>query len=158
VRRPAEGEEPGGAARVNAGRHAAPTCHFDLVREMKSPYNQRLRLVESAKKHGIKPRPRLFAATVLTIRKWLCRYEERGPSGLLERSRARHHQKTPAPVEAQLVELRKALPTFGAVRLIREFDLPISHGALERIWREEGLMKKRHRKYQRKQYLAHIKA
>src|SRR5207245_8503496 len=42
--------------------------------------------------------------------------------------------------------------------LIREFDLPIGHGALERIWREHGLMEKRRRKYQRKQDLAHIKA
>ena len=57
-----------------------------------------------------------------------------------------------------MLELRKTLPTFGSRRLIREFDLPISHGALERIWREHGLMKKRRRKYQRKQDLAHIKA
>jgi hypothetical protein len=48
--------------------------------------------------------------------------------------------------------------TFGSHRLIREFDLPISHRALERIWREHGLPKKRRRKYQRKQDLAHIKA
>jgi hypothetical protein len=48
--------------------------------------------------------------------------------------------------------------TFGSRRLIREFDLPISHRALERIWREHGLLKKRKKKYQRKQDLAHIKA
>jgi hypothetical protein len=37
--------------------------------------------------------------------------------------------------------------TFGARRLIREFDLPLSHGALERIWRQHGLLHKRRRKY-----------
>jgi hypothetical protein len=42
--------------------------------------------------------------------------------------------------------------------LIREFDLRVGHDALERIWREHGLMEKRRRKYQRKQDLAHIKA
>ena len=137
-----------------------PTRYFDLVREMKSPYNHRLRLVESAKLRGIKSTAQLFATTVPTVRKWLRRYQQRGPSGLAERSRARLHQslKTPAALEAQLLELRKALPTFGARRLIREFDLPISHGALERIWRQHGLMPKRRRKYQRKQDLAHIKA
>jgi hypothetical protein len=43
-------------------------------------------------------------------------------------------------------------------RLIREFEMPLSHGALERIWQEHGLIRKRCRKYQRKQDLAHIKA
>jgi transposase len=134
--------------------------YFDLVREMKNAYNHRLRLVESAKQRGSKPTARLFATTVPTVRKWLRRYEQHGPSGLLEQSRARHRQphKTPPTIEAQLVELRKTLPTFGARRLIREFDLPIGHGALERIWHEQGLLPKRRRKYQRKQDLAHIKA
>jgi len=116
--------------------------------------------VESARQRGIKPTARLFATTVPTVRKWLRRFEQHGPSGLGEQSRARHRQahKTPPAVEAQLVELRKTLPTFGARRLIREFDLRIGHNALERIWREHGLIEKRRRKYQRKQDLAHIKA
>jgi transposase len=50
------------------------------------------------------------------------------------------------------------LPTFGARGLKREFDLPVGHSAMERIWHQHGLMKKRRRKYQRKQDLAHIKA
>jgi transposase len=135
--------------------------YFDLIREMKpNTYNHRLRLVESAKERGIKPTARLFATTVPTVRKWLRRFQQHGPSGLLDQSHARHRQphKTPAALEAQLVELRKTLPTFGARRLVREFDLPVSHGALERIWRVHGLMRKRRRKYQRKQDLAHIKA
>ncbi len=138
----------------------AAARYFDLIREMRDAYNHRLRLVDSARERGLKPTARLFATTVPTVRKWLRRYQQRGPSGLQERSRARRHQpqKTPAAVEAQLVELRKRLPGFGARRLIREFDLRIGHAALERIWREHGLLKKRHRKYQRKHDLAHIKA
>ncbi len=135
--------------------------YFDLVREMKdNPYNHRLRLVESARERGIKPTARLFATTVPTVRKWLRRFQQLGSSGLLAMPRARHRQplKTPAATEDQLVQLRKTLPTFGARRLIREFDLPISHGALERIWRQHRLIRKRRRKYQRKQDLAHIKA
>jgi transposase len=134
--------------------------YFDLIREMSDAYNHRLRLVESARQRGIKPTAHLFATTAATVRKWLRRYQQHGPSGLQERSRARHQQslKTPVSVEAPLLELRRTLPTFGARRLIREFDLPISHGALERIWHEHGLIKKRRRKYERKQDLAHIKA
>ena len=137
---------------------AAP--YFDLVREMKDAYNHRLRLVQSARQLGIKPTARLFVTTVPTVRKWLRRYKQQGPSGLLEHSRAPHHQprRTPPEVEQRVVELRRTLFTFGSRRLIREFDLPISHRALERIWREHGLLKKRKKKYQRKQDLAHIKA
>jgi transposase len=134
--------------------------YYDLVRDMPNAYNHRLRLVESARQRGIKPTAQLFATTVPTVRKWLRRYQQQGPSGLQEQSRAPHHQprRTPADVEQQVVELRQTLPTFGARRLIREFDLPLSHRALERIWREHGLMNKRRRKYQRKQDLAAIKA
>jgi transposase len=93
---------------------------------MKDAYNHRLRLVESAKRIGIKPTARLFATTVATVRKWLGRYEQRGPSGLVALSRARHQQaqKTPALTEAQLVELRKTLPTFGSRTLSTSPSLP----------------------------------
>jgi transposase len=136
-----------------------PARYFNLVREMKNPYHHRLRLVESARQRGIKPTARWFATTVRTVRKWLRRYQQQGPSGLVEHRRAPQHQprQTPPALEQPLLELRRLLPTFGARRLIREFDLPISHGALERIWRAHGLIRKRQRKYQRKQDLAHIK-
>ena len=65
----------------------AAARYFDLVREMKSAYNHRLRLVASARDHGIKPTARLFATTVPTVRKWLRRYQQQGCSGLLEQSR-----------------------------------------------------------------------
>ena len=138
----------------------APAPYYDLVREMRDAYNHRLRLVQFARREGIKPAARAFATTVPTVRKWLRRYLERGPSGLVEQSRAPHHQprKTPADIEQQVVALRQQLPTFGARRLIREFDLPLSHRALDRIWRQHGLLGKRRRKYQRKQDLAAVKA
>src|SRR5437660_506049 len=66
--------------------------------------------------------------------------------------------QNPAVIEQQVVALRQQLPTFGARRLIREFDLALSHGAVERIWRAHGLLHKRRRKYRRKQDLARIKA
>jgi len=134
--------------------------YFDLIREMNNAYNHRLRLVESARQRGLKPTARLFRITVPTVRKWLRRFQRGGPSALREKSRAPHHcpHKTPPPVERAVVALRQTLPTFGAARLRREFDLPVSPEAMQRIWREHGLLKKRRRKYQRKQDLAAIKA
>lgn len=57
-----------------------------------------------------------------TVRKWLRRYHQQGPSGLLERLRAPHHQprKTLVEIERHAVALRQQLPTFGARQLIRE--------------------------------------
>jgi hypothetical protein len=134
--------------------------YYDLVREMSDPYNHRLRLVESARQRGIKPPARLFASTVAPVRKWLRRHRQQGPWGLLERSRAPQHQplRTPTATQQRALHLRRQLPTFGARRLIREFDRPLSQGAWERIWRPHGLLHKRRKKYQRKQDLAASKA
>jgi transposase len=135
-------------------------AYFDLIREMKNAYNHRLRLVQYARQHGIKAAGRAFQTTVPTVRKWLRRYQQQGCSGLLERSRAPHHPagKTPPEVEQQVLAIRRQLPTFGARRRIREFDLPVSHRAAERIWKVHGLIAPRRRKYQKKQDLAALKA
>jgi len=136
------------------------TAYWKLVREMKDAYNHRLRLVQYARQNGLKAAARAFQTTRRTVRKWVRRYQQQGPSGLLARSRAPHHQprQTRREIEQQVVALRRRLPTFGARRLIREFDLPLSHRALERIWRAHGLIERRRRKYQRKQDLAAVKA
>src|SRR5260370_6980095 len=82
---------------------AATARYFDLVREMKNAYNHRLRLVESVRERGIKPTARLFATSTLTVRKWWRRYQQHGPSGLREHSRAphRHPLKTTADTAQQ---------------------------------------------------------
>src|SRR5579872_7191202 len=58
--------------RGGAGRHAPIKSgadgrpYFDLIREMKSAYNHRLRLVESVRQRGIKPTARLFCTSPQT--------------------------------------------------------------------------------------------
>ena len=138
----------------------AAVAYFDLVREMENAFNHRLRLVRSAQCHGIKKTARGFATTVPTVRKWLRRFQQQGLAGLKERSRAPHRcpHKTPPEVEQQVVEIRRRLPTFGAARLRREFDLPVSPAAVQRIWHLHGLIARRRRKCQRKQDLAAVKA
>ena len=138
----------------------AAARYFDLVREMRDAFNHRLRLVQHARQHGIKPTARAFATTVHTVRKWLRRFQQHGPSGLREHSRAHQHcpHKTSPEIEQQVLALRRKLPTFGAARLKREFDLTVSHMAIQRIWRQHGLIRKRRKKYQRKQDLATVKA
>jgi helix-turn-helix protein len=77
------GGEPG-RARLDFGHARCPPLR--LVREMRDAYNHRLRLVQSARQIGVKPTARLFITTVPTVRKWLRRYQQQGPSGLCEHS------------------------------------------------------------------------
>jgi len=46
----------------------------------------------SARQRGTKPTARLFQTTAPRIRKWLRRDQQQGLCGLIERSRAPHHQ------------------------------------------------------------------
>ncbi|HZP32509.1 MAG TPA: helix-turn-helix domain-containing protein, partial [Candidatus Acidoferrales bacterium] len=47
---------------------------------------------------------RLFATTVPTVRKWLRRFQQHGPSGLAEQSRARRHQPHQTPANREVCE------------------------------------------------------
>jgi len=137
-----------------------PVRYFELIRQMKNPFNYRLSLVGYARQHGLKAAARVFQTTVPTVRKWRRRYQAQGLPGLQNRSRAPHHcpHKIQGKLERIVVALRKQLPTFGAARLKREWDLPLSAMAIQRIWHEHDLVKPRRRKYQRKQDLAALKA
>ena len=111
-----------------------PTPYFTLVREMKSPttiacaWSRTLASMASSVLL-------VFSKPPLHRAKWLRRYQQQGPRGLIELSSAPPQQpgKTPADVDQQVVALRQQLFAFDARRLIREFDLPLSHRALERI-------------------------
>jgi transposase len=138
----------------------APVPYFDVVRQMKNAFNYRLRLVTHARQHGIKAAARAFQTTVPTVRKWVRRFQAEGLKGLEARSRAPRScpHKIVGELVQRVVELRRQLSTFGARRLKREWDLPLGHGAIERILREHGLIRPRRRKYQKKQDLAELKA
>jgi transposase-like protein len=80
-----------------------------LIREMRDAFNHRFRLVHSARQQGIKPTARLFQTTVPTVRKWLRRFQQQGPRGLIELSRAPHYHpnQTSPELEQQVVALRQ---------------------------------------------------
>src|SRR3990172_8448959 len=139
---------------------SAPVPYLEVVGKLPNVFNYRLRLVTPARQHGIKPAARAFHTTVATVRKGLRRYAGQGLKGLQELSRAPHSSphKIVGELAQRVVERRRQLPTFGAQRLKREWALPLSHVAIQRLWREHGLLRKRRRKYQRKQDLAALKA
>jgi len=135
---------------------SAPVPYFEVVRKMKNAFDYRLRLVTYARQQSIKAAARAFRTTVPTVRKWLRRYEAQKLNGLQELSRAPHScpHKISGELAERVIALRRRLPTFGAQRLKREWDLPLSHMAIQRILRQQGLLRPRRRKYQKKQDLA----
>ena len=124
----------------------APVPYFEVVRQMPNAFNYRLRLVTHARQHGIKAAARAFRTTLPTVRKWLRRYEGQGLKGLQELSRAPRScpHKIVGELAQRVVELRRQLPTFGARRLQREWELTLGHGAIERILREHGQLRPAH--------------
>jgi len=137
----------------------APVPYFDVIRHMPNAYNYRLQLVTQARQHGIKAAARAFQTSVPTVRKWLRRYAAQGLKGLEELSRAPRScpHKITGELARRVVALRRQLPSLGAQRLKREWDLPLSHMALQRILRQHGLILPRRRKYPKKQDLAEWK-
>jgi len=134
--------------------------YYKIMRESKDPKYLRLELVRYAEEHGIKPAAKEFSTTVKTVRKWLGRWDGKTFDSLEEHSRA---PKNPArkiipEIRQQVIELKRKLPTWGAERTKRDFDIPISEKAIRLIWRKEGLLKRPRRKHKTKQDLRQIKA
>ncbi|MCK4526716.1 transposase [candidate division WOR-3 bacterium] len=99
-----------------------------------------------------------FEVNVKTIIKWVKRYKEEGLEGLKDRKRTPKvvHNKTKKEVEDLVVALRKQ-SHFGHKRLKEEFNLPVSSGAIYRILKEKGLIKKHRKKWEKKRDLREIK-
>ena len=134
--------------------------HFDMLLRLKDPRLYRLKVVQYAKEHGVKPAARKFNTSAQTVRKWMKRWEPGSLNGLEDRSRAPKNPRTFITEEqkAQAIKLKKSLPSFGAERIRTQFNLPISEKAIRKIWRKEGLLKTKRRKHKTKQDLREVKA
>ena len=136
-----------------------PLSYPEMIRQVRTPYDLRLRLVESARHLGIKPTARLYGASPQTVRKWVRRYQAQKRRGLGDRSHAPHScpHRTPPELETKVIEARQ-LSGFGPRRLKVEFELDPSVGAIARILRQQGLVRPRKRKHVTKQDLRARKA
>lgn len=98
---------------------------------------------------------RVYGVSRKTAYKWLGRYEDSGPEGLLEASRAPRHR--PWAVGDEVVELvvgmRKRFPTWGARKILAKLErqrlgirLPAASTVAE-ILSRRGLVRRRRRRY-----------
>lgn len=133
--------------------------YFNMLKEFKEPENLRLKLVLYAREHGIKAAARHFACDRNTVQLWLGRYDGKKGS-LRDASRAPQviPHKTPPAMEAKIVELKRKRISMGAIRLKREFDLPVGHNAISRILGKHGLVRKWRKKTKTKNDLRAVKA
>jgi transposase len=116
-------------------------------------------MVKYARQHGVKPAARLFDSTAKTVRKWLGRFDGRLDS-LADRSRApKNPQRHITDAQRkEAIRLKKKYKGFGAERLREMFGLGCSGKAIRKIWREEGLLRRKRRKHKTKQNLRALKA
>lgn len=121
----------------------------------------RQQIIRYAQRHGNKPAARHFGCNVRTVREWRKRFDSGGTRALTNRSRAPHRcpHKTPKAVEDEVIAKRKSAKCYGPKRL-KYFNpsLKVSTGAIYRILKERGLLRKNRKKYQRKQDLREVKA
>jgi len=126
-----------------------PHGYYTLVRESKEPAYLRLRMVQQARRLGVKPAARLFLATPPTIRKWRDRFDGTLAS-LTDRSRAPLHSpnKVSPQAEEEIVRAKRRLPVWSAKRLKRDMQLPYSVKVIRRVLKQRGLT----RRWRRKQH------
>lgn len=117
-------------------------------------------MVRYAKDHGVKPAARVFNTTPKTIRKWLSRWQPGSLRGLEDRRKApRNRPSRIDPKQRKLaIRLKGKLKPWGAERIKRDFGLTISDKTIRKIWKEEGLLKRKRRKHKTKNDLRKIKA
>jgi transposase InsO family protein len=118
--------------------------------------DERIRFVAAVKSgsESISQLSRLFGISRKTAYKWLDRYAEKGPEGLVELSRARHFHPNATSSEALdlLLELRRARPTWGPRKLIavleREWPGIVfpSHSTAAALLHKHGLSQRRRRR------------
>lgn len=122
----------------------------------------RLRMVQYAAEHGVKPAARHFACEPKTIRKWLRRWrgDNHSRKSLEDRSRAPHScpHKTSRQMADYVMRQRRKAPCFGARRLKDNFALKPSIGAIAHILRQAGLTIRRKKKQEKKRNMREVKA
>ena len=115
-----------------------PIPYYTMIRKSKEKIYFRLKLVMYAEKHGVKPCARDFNTTPKTVRKWVKRYKFQGYNGLEEKSKAPHNipHKIKPELEKEIIKYKKVCPSWGALRLKRDFDLPCSEKVISRVYKK----------------------
>jgi hypothetical protein len=143
-------------------RKPMPIVYEKIIKMIKEKdkYNFRIELVRYAQKHGISEASRAYGTTRKTARKWRDRYMEQGLEGLKDQSRAPQYipHKMSKKEEKEIIKLRSEYSKWGAWTLRERFEIKRSEGAIHRVIKQNGLVRKKKRKWKRTQDLREEKA
>jgi len=134
--------------------------YYEAVKGNQNAFGLRVRLVDFALKHGLKPAAREFACNIKTARKWLGRYKKLGLEGLKDQSKRPRHSpnQTPPEEEAEIKALRASLKKVSPRRMKREFGIKRAEATIYRIIKSDPNCKGRWRKHRKKNDLRAVKA
>jgi len=138
-----------------------PYCGMIFKRSPEEQIAIRQKIIRYAQRYGNRPAARHYGCDVRTVRDWRGRFEHKGTGALENKSRAPYRcpHKISPEVEALIVQKRKIAPCYGPKRL-KFFNpsLKASEGAIYRVLKAKGLLRKRRKKYRVKQDLRDVKA
>jgi transposase len=133
--------------------------YYLIIKDMSSKFNYRLRMVEYALKHDKSQAAKEYKATRKTVIKWVERFEQEGLAGLKAKKRTPKHipHKLKPEEEARIVELRQAHPSWGSRRLIDRYQVKGSHGAVNRVIKQNNLIKPERKRWRKRKDLSELK-
>lgn len=138
-----------------------PYCGMIFKRSTEEQISIRQKIIRYAQLRGNNAAARHYGCNVRTVRTWRRRFESHGTGGLKNKSRAPHRRphKLAPEIEEHIVQKRKLAPCYGPKRL-KFFNPSIeaSEGAIYRVLKERGLLRRQKRKYRIKQDLRDVKA
>ena len=133
--------------------------YYQIIKDMSNKFNFRFSMVRYALQNSISEAAREYKTTRKTVRKWVKRYQEEGLEGLKDKKRAPHHipHKLKPEDEAPIVELRLKHPSWGSRRLIDRYQVKGSHGSVNRVIKQNGLIKPKKRRWRKRKDLSYLK-
>lgn len=137
-----------------------PHCIMMKKASKEHTFQVRKAVVLEAQKNGIRPTSEKWSIARNTVRTWLRRFEGEGNQGLKDKRQGPKNipHKTSKEIEDKVINARLQVPCYGPRRLQYFFDLPCSQGAIQRILKQNELVRKRKKKYQKKNDLRAAKA
>jgi len=134
--------------------------YYHLIKDMsKIKFNLRLQMVVKAQNTSISEAARFYGTTRVTVRKWLKRYKKYGLDGIRDLKRAPKHipHKLKPEDEARIIELRQKHPSWGPLRLLERYHIKGSNGSVNRVIKQNGLIKPKKRRWRKRKDLSELK-
>jgi transposase len=120
----------------------SPIKYYTHVRLQDDLRSLRYHMIQYALRNGIKPAARMFNTTPKTVRKWLDRWKKGMSEWMTDQRKIARERpsRIPQDQKQKAIELKKAHPKWGSMRIKHEFGLSISDKAIRKIWKEKGLL------------------